>query len=133
MRSSSRSEKVRFLAIGAGNAIATYLLYLLLLRIVPYPVAYSLSYLAGIAISYVANSMLVFRAPMSRASAVRFPLVYVFQYAAGLALLAILVEFLAVPPWIAPWIVTAVLIPASYVLTRHVLVSRVKNATSDHQ
>ena len=133
MTSSSRAELARFVAIGAGNAIATYLIYLALLQLVAYPFAYSVSYVAGIAISYVANSMIVFRAPMSLRAALRFPLVYVFQYLAGLALLALLVELASVPAWLAPWIVTAVLVPASYILTKRVIVPKAKHAPGHHQ
>lgn len=132
-KSSRRREVSRFIAVGAGNAIATYLLYLLLLQFVAYPIAYTLSYVAGIAISYVANSKLVFGSTMSAGSAARFPLVYAFQYVAGMALLAMLVEWLSVPAWLAPWIVTALLLPASYLLTRRILVPPTTHATSDHR
>jgi putative flippase GtrA len=80
-------QALRFVAAGGANALATYLVYLAMLRYVGYPVAYTTSYVLGIAFSYVANARLVFRTPMSAKSAARFPLVCVFQYLAGMALM----------------------------------------------
>ena len=131
--SAGRGQLLRFVAVGGANAVATYLIYLLVLKFTGYAVAYTVSYVAGIAISYVANSRLVFRAKMSVGTAARFPLVYLFQYLAGLALLALLVEWLRIPAWLAPWIVTALLVPASFLLTKRVLVPKVKHASCDHQ
>jgi putative flippase GtrA len=106
---------------GAANALATYLLYLALLPFIGYKLAYTVSYVVGIALAYLMNSAFVFRVPMSVRSAARFPLVYVFQYVAGLALVTAQVELLSIPAWLAPWIATAILVPASFVLTRFVL------------
>jgi len=119
--SSSAGQAARFVALGGVNAVVTYLIYLALLRWTGYAIAYTVSYVLGIAISYVMNSMVVFRTRMSVRSAAAFPLVYLFQYLVGLALVAAQIELLAVPAWLAPWIATAVLIPASFFLTRYVL------------
>ena len=127
-RSSSRGQLPRFLVVGAANTIATYLIYLALLQYMGYAPAYSISYVAGIALAYVANSVFVFRAPMSAGSAVRFPLVYLFQYLAGLALMWVQVDVLSIPAWLAPWIATALLVPASYLVTQRVLLPKAKHA-----
>ena len=108
----------RFVLVGATNTILTYLIYLALLDIVGYAVAYTISYACGIAFSYVANSVAVFKAPMTAKSALRFPLVYAFQYLAGLGLMWLQVDVLGVPAWLAPWVATAILVPCSFVLTR---------------
>jgi putative flippase GtrA len=131
--SSSPAQFARFVAIGATNALATWLVYLALLRWTGYAVAYSVSYVLGIAFAYVANSTLVFRSRMSVRTAAAFPLVYVFQYLAGLALVALQIELLGVPAWLAPWIATAVLVPASFVLTRFVLQRKNPDAPRHHQ
>jgi putative flippase GtrA len=120
-RSGDRRSPLRFVLAGAANALATYLLYLALLPFIGYKLAYTVSYVVGIALAYLMNSAFVFRVPMSVRSAARFPLVYVFQYVAGLALVTAQVELLSIPAWLAPWIATAILVPASFVLTRFVL------------
>lgn len=131
--SSDRGRFGRFVALGIANSLATYLIYLALLGFIGYALAYTVAYVCGIGISYAANSMLVFRTRMTVRSAATFPLVYVFQYVAGLVIIALLVEVLAVPAWLAPWIATAVLVPASFVLTRFVLSAKVPDAPRDHQ
>jgi putative flippase GtrA len=111
----------RFVAVGAANSIVTYLIYLALLQFVGYAVAYTVSYACGIAFSYIANSLAVFRAPMSVKSAVRFPMVYLAQYLLGMALMWLFVDVLEIAAWLAPWITTVVLVPVSFVLTRRML------------
>jgi putative flippase GtrA len=130
---SSRAELFRFVVLGAANTIATYLLYLLALQFVGYVMAYTLSYVAGIGMSYAANALVVFRTPMSVKSAAAYPLVYAFQYLAGLALIAIQIELLSVPAWLAPWVAALILIPASFVLTRRMLRLKENNVPRDHQ
>jgi putative flippase GtrA len=120
-RSGERRQFPLFVALGAANAVATYLIYLALLPFVGYAIAYTISYASGIVISYVANSVAVFRAPMNVKSAIRFPLVYVFQYVAGMALMWLQIELLSIPAWLAPWIATIFLLPASFLLTRRML------------
>lgn len=131
--SSDRGRFPRFLALAVANTVATYLLYLLLLQFTVYAVAYTISYVAGIALSYAANALLVFRSGLSVKTAAAYPLVYVFQYAAGLGIIAVLIEVAAVPEWLAPWIAAAVLLPASFLLTRFILKPKVPDAASDHQ
>lgn len=120
-RSSSRSEFVRFLVAGGTNAVVTYLIYLAALPFTGYAIAYTVSYLLGIAFSYVANSKAVFGTAMNARSAARFPLVYVFQYAVGMLLMWLQVDVLGIPAWLAPWIATALLTPLSFLLTRKLL------------
>lgn len=131
--SSSRGQLARFVALGAANSIATYLIYLALLRFTGYAIAYTVAYAAGIAISYVANAYLVFRTRMSVKSAATYPLVYLFQYVAGLVIISLLIDLLAVPAWLAPWIATAILVPATFVLTRLVLKTKEPHGARDHQ
>ena len=52
-------ELARFLAAGAVNTALTYAIYLLLLAIAPYLVAYTVAYVSGIAISYLLLSVLL--------------------------------------------------------------------------
>jgi putative flippase GtrA len=114
----------RFLVAGLVNTGVTYALYLLLLRLVAYRTAFSIAFVAGIALSYALNARFVFRRPATWASLVRFPLVYLAQYFGGLALVSMSVEWLAVPTWLAPIVALVVTIPLTYSLSRMIFISR---------
>lgn len=116
-----RGQALRFLVSGAANTAASYLLYLALQLAMPYQAAYAISFAAGIALAYALNVRFVFRATHTRAKALAFPLVYLFQYVAGALLLALLVERLGVAQELAPLVVVAVTIPVTFVLTRMLL------------
>jgi putative flippase GtrA len=112
------AEVVRYGVAGSINTGASYALYFLLLRVLPYAFAYSIAFVAGIALSYWLNARFVFHAPTSWASALRFPLVYVTQYLVGLATVAIIVEGLGVHPALAALFALLATVPLGFVLTR---------------
>ncbi len=119
-----RGQALRFLLSGAANTAATYLLYLALQLVLPYQVAYALAFVAGIGLAYALNVWFVFRTGHTRSRALAFPLVYLFQYVAGALLLALLVEKLGVSQELAPLVVVAITIPATFVLSRFILTRR---------
>jgi len=121
MRPGRSGEFVRFLISGASTTLVSYALYLVLLRWLPYVAAYSIAYAAGIAWSYFANTLFVFRRSPSVARAALFPLVYLAQYLVGTVLLVILVGVLHVPKAFAPLAVIVLTLPLTYVLSRHVI------------
>ena len=112
---------VRYLIAGGINTLATYLIYLTVLAVAPYPLAYSLSYGAGIVLSFVLNSRFVFRAPLRWRRLLQYPVVYVVQYALGYAVLYAAVELVGMGPSLGPVLVVAVTVPVSFVLTRRIL------------
>jgi putative flippase GtrA len=119
-----RAELLRFLAAGLLNTGATFLLYLLLLRVLPYLVAYSIAYGVGILLSYVLTARFVFRQPLSWAGLLKFPAVYLAQYLLGTAILAALVDLLGAPKELAFVGVVAITIPVTFLLSRLLLVGR---------
>jgi len=114
----STAQFVRFIVAGAINSGLTYVLYLLLLRILPYAAAYTLSFAAGIALSLMLQGTWVFRSRITVRRAVQFPLVYAVQYVTGLVLLMVFVEKLRLPREFAPLLVVACTIPLTFLLTR---------------
>jgi putative flippase GtrA len=118
---SIKKEVLRFVAVGVVNTGITYLLYLALLRIVPYILAYSLVFLIGIVISYYLNAKIVFRANMTVHSALTYPTVYLVQYVLGVSLLYLLVDRFRVAKEIASLIVVAVSVPVTFVLSRIII------------
>src|SRR5437868_3901224 len=115
-----RGEFARFLAVGAVNTIFSYGLYAACVAVMPYGTAYSLSYAAGILASYFLNCRFVFHRPPTWRGAVRFPLVYVVQYALGLALLALLVERFHADRRLAAAVVVCCSTPLTFILSRFI-------------
>jgi len=115
-----RSEFTRFLLVGATNTVFSYLLYLLLLKFLPYIAAYTLSYCAGIVLSYFLNVLFVFKKNVSIASFLKFPVVYAIQYSLGALVLWLLVSLGINPTW-AMIGVLIVTIPVTFVASRFIL------------
>lgn len=118
-------ETVRFLMAGATNTVVTYVIYLLLLHVLPYRLAYSATFLLGIVLGYTLNTRYVFRAAWQWKRLAAYPLVYVVQYALGVLLLTVLVERDLANEQIAPLVVVVVSLPIVFVMSR--LVIKVRN------
>ncbi len=116
-------EILRFLVGGASTTFVSYAIYVLLLHWFPYVLAYSIAYVAGIAWSYFANTLFVFKRAPSLARAALFPLVYVAQYVVGMFLLVLLVKAFDFPKAFAPLAVVVLTLPLTYVLSRHVIMA----------
>lgn len=114
-------EFVRFLLAGGVTTVLSYGIYLLFLLFLPYNIAYTISFLAGIAISYWLASRFVFQRDLSLRSALRYPLVYLFQYVMGLIILTILVERFHMKERWAPVIVVVCTIPMTFFLSRFLI------------
>jgi putative flippase GtrA len=110
-----------FVVVGTINAVLTFSLYLALLLLVPYWVALSLSFAAGIAFSLVANATFVFSRAVTAASSVHYTAFYVLNYVASLGVVVALVEGLRVPPALAPLCAIAVLLPINFLGSRWAL------------
>ena len=112
---------VRFLLAGAVNTGTTYGLYLALLLFLPYLAAYSVTYATGIVVSYLLNSLLVFRQPLSLRRFAAFPLVYVVQYAVGTSVLWVAVQKLSIDHRLAFLRSGGLSVPVSFVASRWLL------------
>lgn len=109
---------------GALNSALTYLVYLALLWVVSYRWAYSIAYVTGIFLSFVLNSLYVFRTPMRWRRLLPYPSIYLVQYLLGLAVIYLGVELLDVDERFVPIVVVAVTLPVSFALTRWMLGTR---------
>lgn len=118
-----RKEFGRFLLAGAANTVLTVVLFEGLRRVLPYLVAYSLAYVTGIVVSYLLGTAFVFSRRRTVRSAALFPLVYLAQYLLGVLLMWWLVERLAVDATMALFIVIAVSVPITFLLSRAVLIA----------
>jgi len=114
----TESAAVRFLLSGGINTVATYAIYLLLVQFLHYQVAYTVTYLIGIALGYALNVFWVFRSAPNVRSAIGYPLVYLAQYGLGIGLLWIFVDVLNIDQRIAPALVIVITLPIMYTLSR---------------
>ena len=113
----------RFLVSGALNTGFTYVLYLALLQLLTYRIAYTVAFGCGILISYALNAVFVFKAGVSLKGLLRFPLVYLAQYALGVVLMIVVVEYAGVSQWLAPMFVALITSPMIFILARTVFLS----------
>jgi len=114
-------EFLRFLIMGGINTLVAYAIYLLLLQWMRYEAAYAIGYAVGIVIAYGVSSLFVFRKPMRRRSALRFPFVYLAQFLVSLGILHLAVEVAHAPHWLAFGIAVGLTIPVTFFLSRWVL------------
>ena len=114
-------EFVMFVLFGSLNTLLSTGLYLLLLLFTPYPVAYTIAYVCGIGMSYWLHVRFVFKERARLQTALRYPLVYVVQYALGMLLMFLLIELARMPEWLAPFIVALLMIPVAYVFSRYII------------
>jgi putative flippase GtrA len=112
----SDSRFIRFVVVGAINAALSYAIFLVLNRFLHHLIAYSIGYAAGILTSYFLNLKYVLDVPYSANSFVKFPLVYVVQYAYGAVVLTVLVDGIGVPGGVAMLLVIASGAVISFVL-----------------
>lgn len=110
----------RFLVSGGVNTVVTYGIYLLLVQFLRYQVAYTVTYVIGIALGYLLNAFWVFKSVPTFKSAVAYPVVYMGQYALGIGLLSVFVDVLGIENRIAPALVIAVTLPLMFVLSKFV-------------
>jgi len=115
------SEFIRYIIAGGVNTVLGYIAYLLLLPLIAYTTAYTVTYIGGIVLAYYLNSHFVFRQPLHWKKAFQFPLVYIVQYLAGIFLLFVLVERLHISDVIAPALVIICTVPLTFILSRLII------------
>lgn len=117
-------EFTRFLVAGASNTLVAYGAYLLLVNWLPYPVAWGIGYLLGIATGYVANALFVFKKPLRGKSALAFFGIYLAQYLVSILLLKVALEVFLLPHWFAAIAVIALTIPPTFLFIRFAMNSK---------
>lgn len=112
---------LRFIVGGGINTGFTYLVYICINNFTSYQVAYLFAYILGIVFSYWFNARFVFKTPLSWRGLLSYPLVYVLQYLMSAVLLGILVDFFGTNESIAPLLITVLMIPVTYLMSKIVL------------
>ena len=111
-------EVLRYGAAGGVNTVATYALYLGLLRLVDYRLAYALAFVAGIGLSFLLLRHLVFARPGKRHSLAWLAASQGLQLVLGLAVVQAWVGWLRWPDTLAPLAAIAVCVPLMFLIQR---------------
>lgn len=123
---SIKKEGLRFLIVGGINTLLTYLIYLILLNILGYALAFTVSFAIGIIIAFFGYSIFVFRIKVKWHKSIQFLLIYGIQYILGLLFLSFLIKSSQIDDRIAPIINVAILTPITFILNRIFLVGKVE-------
>ncbi|MBN8947059.1 MAG: GtrA family protein [Rhodanobacter sp.] len=123
---------VRFLISGGLNTVATYAMYLAMLQVTSYQIAYTIAYIFGIIVAFAINRFFVFGGHRGWRSIVYFPFVYLAQYLVSLAILWFWVSILHLPQELAPLISIALTLPLTFLLSRFAFIQPVKQRKGDH-
>ncbi len=123
----------KYLIAGALNTGLTYLLYLMLVKVMPYIWAYSLTFAAGIVLGYFLNALWVFKSRLQWQSILSYPLAYLINYVLGVLLLWLLVEQLRLPKEIAPLVVVIISLPIMYATTKLIFRRRKSENQAEYQ
>lgn len=114
-------EIITFIICGGVNTLLTYVIYILLNLVFSYSLSYSVSFAAGIFITYFLNSRFVFKEKLSLRKAISYPVVYLVQYLLGIIGLYMLVEIIGIGEVIAPLLIVALTVPITYLLSRAII------------
>lgn len=113
----------RFLLSGAFNTLASYVLYLLLLRRFSHGLAYTAAYVAGVLLAYVFFRFFVYESHGNRLSIAWVALAYCGQYLVGLGCVNL---WIASGGWstVAPLFSLVITTPMMFFLSRWIFTRR---------
>lgn len=114
-------DKLRFLVAGSSTTLATYILYWLLLLLMAPRIAYAIAYASGIVLSYTINSLWVFRRSWNHVGLVSYALGYGVQALLSYGIFLALLAWTPVPAWLAPVLVTLLLLPLTFLMSRELI------------
>jgi len=113
-------EGLRYLAAGGVNTLLSYLLYLGLLRLLDFRLAYVLAFAAGVLLSYGLLRHVVFARPGRRHALLLVAAAQLLQLGLGLCVVQCWVVWLRAPAWLAPLAAIAVCVPLIFLLQRRI-------------
>ena len=108
----------RFLLVGGANTAASYAVYLLLLLVVDYRIAYTVAFVAGLVGGYLMHGRFVFDAAPGPRSAAAYLATYAVMYLVSLLVLYFAVTRIGIPKPLGMLASLAVTVPMSFLLLR---------------
>ncbi len=119
-------ELFRYLLVGGFNTLISYSLYLLLLPVLPYLLAFTSAYIISIFTSYLLQTKFVFKKKVVLASALKFPMLYIYLYFMNTGLIYICVNFILIDEVLAPIMVLVLTVPIGFKLSS-IIIKNTKN------
>ena len=108
----------RFLLVGGANTAASYAVYLLLLLLVDYRIAYTVAFGAGLVWGYLMHARFVFDASPAVRSMTAYLATYAAMYFVSLLVLYLAVTRIGIPKPLGMLASLAVTVPTSFLLLR---------------
>lgn len=110
-----------FLLVGAARTALSYALYLGLLQILSYRVAFTITYVVTLLCSIFINGTYVFRTQLTPVKGVRYAAVYCLNYVLGFGVLAFAITVLGMRETVAPLLVIVIMFPIGFLTERYAL------------
>ncbi len=117
-------QLVRFGLVGVANTAVYYGCYLLLLLALPYFAAHLLAWVTSVVASFFLNCRFTYRVRPTWGRFFLFPLSTLVNVSMTSVGVVALIEWIGVDERLAPFIAGVLAIPATFVVTRRVLVGR---------
>jgi putative flippase GtrA len=114
----------RFLLSGGANTVLTYGLYLVLIRLLPYQISYTIAFVVGVALAYFLNRFFVFQSKGKFGTALLFPMIYGAQYFVNLLIIFYWVEILGYSELFAPVVACGIVVPLNFIGSRFLFTSK---------
>jgi putative flippase GtrA len=110
---------IKYGIVGAGNAIFTFFIYFLLLKIfkIHYLISFSISWLAGVLLTYMINFVWVFKPEdklVFKSRLAKYIVVYVTSYLLNMILLRILTEATQWDPLLTQLMIVPVIVAINF-------------------
>ncbi len=126
------AEKIKFLLIGGINTAITYLIYLGLLNVFGYTLAYAIAYVSGIVISYIGHTLVSFKDKIKLKSFIQYPAVYLAQFISSYVIIYVLINALGLSAKWAPLIAIILTIPLTFIMSKTIIKGKsIKAATHE--
>jgi putative flippase GtrA len=126
-RSGAPGEWVRFASVGLVNTASYYVGFRLFHAVMPYLVAHVLAFGICIVVSFFLNCRFTFRVKPTWQRFVRFPLSTLTTFTVMTIGVSVLVEQVGTDPNVAALVSSLVAVPASFVISRVLLVGHLRN------
>lgn len=124
--SGRRGEWVRYVSVGVVNTASYYIGFRILHQFMPYLIAHVLAFAVCIVISFFLNCAFTFHVSPTWRRFLRFPLSTLTTFIVMTVGVSVLVQGVGADPNVASLVSALIAVPASYVISRMLLVGRLR-------
>lgn len=119
----THAEILKFIIVGGINTLNSYVVYLLLLKLlhIEYMISHITGFIVAFVISYYLNCYFVYRVKPTWRKFISFPITQIVNVSLQTVLLYVFVSWLNLPAEIAPFAGLIITIPITFVLSKWIL------------